>query len=183
MNANLLQMLMQRFVGPRGGAMSRPMPAQVPFWAMSAMRQSMAPRQPMMPQQQQQQAMPAQQPAAPAATVAAPSIFDLVRAPQQQAQFDVRAAQGTKPSRYVPTSVTMSNVPAPAVFNMTGAPLPAEVFDVQAARGTKPSRYTPTSITMNAPTPAGPDAMRQMLAMMGGGHTVTPFAPFGQGQG
>lgn len=111
------------------------------------------------------------------------SIFDMLRVPQQ-AQFNVQAAQGTKPKKYRPTQISMSNVPVAAVFGLPSAnQLPDNVFNVTQASGTKPKNYRPTQISMNAPSPAGPAAMQQMLALMGGGLRATPFAPFGQGQG
>ena len=136
-----------------------------------------------MPQQQMpQQQMPMLQRHGPQQSQR-PSIFNMIRPPQQQPQFDVQAARGTKPGNYRPTAITMSNTPMPAVFSLMGRPQPANTFEVTPASGTRPGRYTPTQISMNAPSPAGPAAMQQMLAMMGGGFGATPFAPFGQGQG
>ena len=110
----------------------------------------------------------------------ATSIFDLIR-PPQQAQFDVTAAQGTKPKNYVPVKVGMSGIPVASVFAMPGAnPLPQQVFNVTPASGTKPKNYRPVQVSMNAPQLAGPVAMQQMLALMGG-LNPTPFAPNGQG--
>lgn len=126
-----------------------------------------------------EQAQPQFNFAAPQLNPNAMSIFDLIR-PPQQAQFNVTAAQGTKPKNFRPGSVTMSGIPAAAVFSMPGAnPLPQQVFSVTPASGTKPKNYTPTKVTMNAPTIAGPQAMQQMLAMMGG--LPNPFGTNGQG--
>jgi hypothetical protein len=109
-----------------------------------------------------------------------PSIFDMIRAPQQ-AQFNVQAAQGTKPKNYQPTAISMSGVPVASVFGLPGASaMPQDVFNVTPASGTKAKNYTPTQISMNAPSPAGPAAMQQMLAMMKN-TSATPFAPYGQG--
>lgn len=120
--------------------------------------------------------------AAPMAMPAnAASIFDMIR-PPQQAQFDVRAAQGTKPKNYIPTAISMSGIPVASVFGLQGASaVPQNVFTVTPASGTKPKNYKPAQIAMNAPQMAGPAAMQQMLAMMGNRGGATPFAPFGQG--
>ena len=135
--------------------------------------------------------LPANRPSGGGASLAAPremptsvsSIFDIIR-PQAPAQFDVRAAQGTKPKNYVPTAINMSGIPVASVFGLPGAnPLPDQIFDVTAASGTKPKNYKPTQITMNAPTAAGPAAMQQMLALMRTARGATPFAPLGQMQG
>jgi hypothetical protein len=108
------------------------------------------------------------------------SIFDMIRAPQQ-AQFNVQAAQGTKPENYQPTAISMSGVPVASVFGLPGASaVPQNVFNVTPASGTKAKNYTPTQISMNAPSLAGPAAMQQMLAMMKN-TSATPFAPYGQG--
>lgn len=130
-----------------------------------------------LPQQQ-----PARAPAyqAPVLNRNATSIFDMI-APQQQAQFDVQAATGTKPKNYTPTSVTMSGVPSASVFAFNPGALPQQAFTVIPASGTKPKNYKPGQVIMNAPSLAGPSAMQQMLALMQGG--ATPFAPYGQGQG
>jgi hypothetical protein len=109
------------------------------------------------------------------------SIFDMLRVPQQ-AQFDVRAAQGTKPSKYNPTAISMSGIPVASVFGLPGASaMPQNVFTVTPASGTKPKNYKPAQIAMNAPSVAGPAAMQQMMALMGNNYGATPFAPFGQG--
>ena len=108
------------------------------------------------------------------------SIFDMIRAPQQ-AQFNVQAAQGTKPKNYQPTAISMSGIPTASVFGLPGASaVPQNVFNVTPASGTKAKNYTPTQISMNAPSLAGPAAMQQMLAMMKN-TSATPFAPYGQG--
>lgn len=108
------------------------------------------------------------------------SIFDMIRAPQQ-AQFNVQAAQGTKPKNYQPTTISMSGVPVASVFGLPGASaMPQDVFNVTPASGTKAKNYTPAQISMNAPSLAGPAAMQQMLAMMKN-TSATPFAPYGQG--
>lgn len=109
------------------------------------------------------------------------SIFDLLRIPQQ-AQFDVRAAQGTKPKNYVPAAISMRGVPVASVFGLPGASaMPENIFTVTPASGTKPKNYKAAQIAMNAPQIAGPAAMQQMLALMGNTGAATPFAPFGQG--
>lgn len=109
------------------------------------------------------------------------SIFDMIRAPQQ-AQFNVQAAQGTKPKNYQPTSISMTGIPVASVFGLSGASaVPQDVFTVTPASGTKAKNYKPTQISMNAPSLAGPAAMQQMLAMMSNNSSATPFAPFGQG--
>ena len=111
----------------------------------------------------------------------ASSIFDMIRAPQQ-AQFNVQAAQGSKPSKYQPTSISMTGMPVASVFGLPGASaMPQDVFSVTPASGTKAKNYRPTQIAMNAPSLAGPAAMQQMLAMMGNNYGATPFAPYGQG--
>lgn len=108
------------------------------------------------------------------------SIFDLIRVPQQ-AQFNVQAAQGTRPRNYQPTSISMSGVPVASVFGLPGASdMPQDVFTVTPASGTRARNYQPTQISMNAPSLAGPAAMQQMLAMMQN-TSATPFAPYGQG--
>lgn len=112
----------------------------------------------------------------------ATSIFDLIR-PPQQAQFNVTQASGSKPKNYKPVQIGVSGMPVASVFALPGAnPLPQQVFNVTAAQGTDPKKYKPTQISMNAPQLAGPQAMQQMLALMGG-MNPTPFAPNGQGQG
>lgn len=112
----------------------------------------------------------------------ATSIFDLIR-PPQQAQFNMTPASGSKPKNYTPVKVGVSGMPAASVFALPGAgALPQQVFNVTPASGTKPKNYKPTQISMNAPQLAGPQAMQQMLALMGG-MNPTPFAPNGQGQG
>lgn len=122
--------------------------------------------QPMQPQPMQP-AQPQQQPGM--------SIFDLIRAPQQ-AQFNVQQAQGTKPKNYQPARVGMSNIPMPSVFALLGAGRQGvNPFTVTPASGTRPSNYRPAQISMNAPTLAGPAAMQQMLALMGGGFRRSPF--------
>ena len=109
------------------------------------------------------------------------SIFDLIRVPQQ-AQFNVQAAQGTKPKNYKPTTISMTGMPVASVFGLPSASaMPQNVFTVTPASGTKPKNYKPTQIAMNAPSLAGPAAMQQMLAMMGNNYGATPFAPYGQG--
>lgn len=109
------------------------------------------------------------------------SIFDLIRVPQQ-AQFNVQAAQGSKPKDYKPTAISMSGIPVASVFGLPGASaMPQNVFNVTPASGTKAKNYRPTQISMNAPSLAGPAAMQQMLALMGNNNGATPFAPFGQG--
>lgn len=162
MTSGLLQMLMQRFGGgPSGGAPRRP------FMPMPMPRQMPMPEQVQMPGQGQ-----------------GPSIFDLLRPPQQMPQFNVQNSQGTKPKNYIPAQVSMSDTPMPAVFNMPGAgAMPSQFFNVTPSSGTKPKNFRPAQIQMNAPSPAGPAAMQQMLALMGGGFGATPFSPFGQGQG
>jgi hypothetical protein len=130
-----------------------------------------------LPQQTQQRAP---QFAAPAVNQNARSIFDLLVRPQQ-AQFDVKAATGTKPKNYTPASVTMSGLPAASVFAFNPGALPQQAFTVIPASGTKAKNYKPAQVQMNAPSLAGPEAMQQMLALMRG--TATPFSPFGQGQG
>lgn len=110
----------------------------------------------------------------------ATSIFDLIRAPQQ-GQFNVTPATGSKPKNYTPVKVGMSGIPVASVFAMPGAnPLPQQVFNVTPASGSKPKNYKPTQVSMSAPQLAGPVAMQQMLALMGG-LNPTPFAPNGQG--
>lgn len=127
-----------------------------------------------------QKVAPSPQFAAPAINPNANSIFGLIQ-PPQQAQFNMTPASGTKPKNYVPVQVGMSGMPAASVFAMPGAGvLPQQVFNVTPASGTKPKNYKPTQITMNAPQLAGPQAMQQMLALMGG-MNPTPFAPNGQG--
>jgi hypothetical protein len=104
------------------------------------------------------------------------SIFDMIR-PPQQAQFNVQAAQGTRPRNYQPTSISMTGIPVASVFGLSSASaVPQDVFTVTPA-----SNYQPTQISMNAPSLAGPAAMQQMLAMMQNNSGATPFAPFGQG--
>ena len=158
----------------RGGGEDAALPATASFSPMSVMPQPMQP-QPMQPQPQSMQPQPVQpQPM---------SIFDLIRAPQQ-AQFNVQQAQGTKPKNFRPAQIGMSNVPMPSVFNLLGAGRQsASPFTVTPSSGTRPKNFRPAQISMNAPSPAGPAAMMQMLALMRGGFGASPFAPFGQGQG
>jgi hypothetical protein len=158
----------------------QPMPATASFSPASVVPQPMQP-QPMQPQPMQQQPQPIQpvQPMQPQPM----SIFDLIRAPQQ-AQFNVQQAQGTRPKNFRPAQIGMSNVPMASVFNLLGAGRQsASPFTVTPSSGTRPKNFRPAQISMNAPSPAGPAAMMQMLALMRGGFGASPFAPFGQGQG
>lgn len=129
---------------------------------------------------------PSQSNAAAAAPSAFPaqnisSIFDLVRVPSP-GQFNVTAASGTKPKNYKPTQINMSGIPTPSVFSLLGlGDTVADPFTVTPASGTKPKNYKPVQISMNMPSLAGPEAMQQMLAMMGNNYGATPFAPNGQG--